>query len=98
MKKLIIAFICLSLILIQASVVRAGNVFLWEDSQWTEVNPKQGMQWAYPWSINNVGQIAGSARDSSGRELAVVWQNGTMTELSTPVGSWSLAKAINNSG
>ncbi|MFI6781467.1 hypothetical protein [Micromonospora sp. NPDC050276] len=43
--------------------------------------------------VNNRGQVVGSANGRAFR-----WQNGTLTDLGTPAGSWSRATAINDRG
>jgi probable HAF family extracellular repeat protein len=52
--------------------------------------------------INNVGQIVGYSNDAAGHLRAVLWQNGTMIELSTLApdfaGSLVLATDINDFG
>ena len=49
--------------------------------------------------INDLGQVVGWARDSSGKTHAFLWQNGSMESLGfLPGGSNSAATAINNKG
>jgi probable HAF family extracellular repeat protein len=53
--------------------------------------------------INAAGQVVGTAKNSSGKDRAFLWQNGTMTDLNTllPANSgWELTAAfgINTSG
>ncbi len=49
-------------------------------------------------AINNNGQIVGGCRDASGNDHAVLWQNGTVTELGTLGGPRSFATAIDTNG
>jgi probable HAF family extracellular repeat protein len=48
--------------------------------------------------INNNHQIVGSSDNASGSSHAVVWSNGTITDLGTLGGTQSAAYAINNLG
>ncbi len=48
-------------------------------------------------AINNVGQIVGSSYSGDGRPHAVLWQNGTIVDL-TPTAYSATAIAINDSG
>ncbi len=49
-------------------------------------------------AINNSGEIAGSCGDTSSLQHAVLWQNGTATDLGTLGGQQASAAAINNLG
>jgi probable HAF family extracellular repeat protein len=49
------------------------------------------------WAINNLGQVVGVSSDTSSRERAYLWQNGTMADLNTllPANSgWELTGAF----
>ncbi len=48
--------------------------------------------------INNNGQIAGASDTASGYSHAVVWSNGTITDLGTLGGTQSAAYAISGNG
>jgi probable HAF family extracellular repeat protein len=48
--------------------------------------------------VNNVGQVVGRSRDSSGNMRPFLWQNGNMVSLPTLGGSDGFATAINNDG
>jgi probable HAF family extracellular repeat protein len=48
--------------------------------------------------INNNHQIVGSSYDANGNVRAVLWQNGTITDLGTLGGPSAAANAINNLG
>jgi probable HAF family extracellular repeat protein len=49
-------------------------------------------------AINNNGQAIGTCSDTSSYEHAVLWQNGTATDLGTFGGPQASAAAINNNG
>jgi probable HAF family extracellular repeat protein len=49
-------------------------------------------------AINNNGQVAGSCDDTNSNLHAVLWQNGTATDLGTLGGQSASAAAINNNG
>jgi probable HAF family extracellular repeat protein len=49
-------------------------------------------------AINNNGQAIGTCGDTSSNEHAVLWQNGTATDLGTFGGPSGVAAAINNLG
>ena len=50
-------------------------------------------------AINNRGQIVGQSTNAEGREHAVLWQEGQITDLGTlPGHTWSSASAINDCG
>src|SRR5262245_48974947 len=57
-----------------------------------------GGTYAYPYAINNSGQIVGQSSTASGAHHAFLYQSGTMTDLGTFGASSSYAVAINNSG
>ena len=49
-------------------------------------------------AINERGQITGVTRTATGDMHAFLWQNGTMTDLGTLGGAWSIPTAISNRG
>ncbi len=53
---------------------------------------------SYASDINNRGQIVGSSTTASGEEHAVLWQDGSVTDLGTLGGTYSQASAINARG
>ncbi len=65
-----------------------GRPFLWEDGMMIEL---QGLSDAL--DINDRGQIVGVG---AGGQTPVVWENGTITPLPVPPGSWSLINAAIN--
>lgn len=70
--------------------VFSGRPFLWTDGVMTEL---PGLSDAL--DINDRGQIVGAVR-AGGRFTPVVWENGTMTPLPLPPGSWSILNAAIN--
>jgi probable HAF family extracellular repeat protein len=51
-----------------------------------------------PVAINNTNQIAGDSADNNTNTHAVIWSNGTLTDLGTLGGLTSFASGINNLG
>jgi len=48
--------------------------------------------------INDIGQVVGSSKTSSGEKHAFLYENGTMTDLGTLGGNTSIAYGINDIG
>jgi probable HAF family extracellular repeat protein len=79
----------------------AGHVdrglFLWRAGAVTYLSEGTAAYLGKP-SLNDGGQIAGTATDEDGASRAFVWQDGQMTMLPTPAGMSSEAVDINNRG
>lgn len=62
-----------------------GDALVWKDGVLT-ILPGLGGIWEFASSINNRGQIAGSATTEGGQVHAVIWDNGTIIDLGTETG------------
>jgi probable HAF family extracellular repeat protein len=80
--------------------------FLWQDGVMTDLGNLPGLPISLANAINNKGQVVGFSQDANGDDfsaVAVLWENGTITDLNTliPVGSPLFlmeAVAINDRG
>jgi probable HAF family extracellular repeat protein len=80
--------------------------FLWQDGVMNDLGNLPGLPNGVAIGINNRGQVVGFSQDANGDEntaVAVLWENGTMTDLNTLIPSCSPlflmeAAAINDRG
>lgn len=72
------------------------QAFLYSNGQLTELPTLSGQSVAF--DINDSGQIVGFSTDANGFTQAVLWVNGTITNLAISATNYSRALAINNQG
>lgn len=75
-----------------------AQAFLWENGNMTNLPPLSGDTFSHAYDINNLGQAVGYSDGNSNPYHALVWNNGTPTELGSLGGTKNFASAINNSG
>lgn len=75
-----------------------NNAFLWKNGTLEKLGMLPGDDISYAYQINNADQIVGFSEDEGigSTSKAVIWQDGAITSLGTPIGDTSVAYAINN--
>ncbi len=61
----------------------AQDAFLWQEGVITDLRALPGDAGSFAIGINDKGQVTGGSFDASGNVRAVLWENGTMTDLNT---------------
>ena len=78
-----------------------SRAFLYSNGKATELPDLSSYDqggYSSPSRINNEHQIVGTSYDTNGDTRAVLWQNGTITDLGTLGGPLAAAEAINGKG
>lgn len=78
--------------------INSSHAFLYSGGSVTDLGSLSANK-SYAFGINNNGQIAGSAENTSGDARAFLWQSGSgMQEIGTLGGTQSAAQGINEAG
>ena len=73
------------------------RAILWQDGRLTDLGALPDYPWSAAAAINERGQIVGIATDGH-RSRAVLWDRGTITDLTPPDWAWCMASDVNNRG
>lgn len=90
----------MAIVALALAALSAGSATAFAGSGWsiTDIGTLTAGDMSYATGINNSGQVVGWSGYDSTQTTAFIWENGTMSAISSTAGLRSVATGINNAG